>query len=63
MIAAINQGPRVRGFIIHNYNTMLSLASIVNIDKGYLTCRPTPTAEGKLEGSNGPPVVLAETIS
>jgi hypothetical protein len=32
MIAAINQGPRMRGFIIHNYNTMLSLASIVNID-------------------------------
>ena len=35
MIAAINQGPGVRDFIIHNYNTLPALAFIVNIDAWY----------------------------
>ena len=32
---AINQKPGVRGFIVHNYNTVPLTASIVNPDAGY----------------------------
>ena len=32
---AINQKPGVRGFIVHNYNTVPLTASIVNPDTGY----------------------------
>ncbi len=42
----------MRGFIIHNYNTDLALASIDNPDAGYLLARP-PTYDGQPAGSNG----------